>query len=156
MIEDDAEAVLSIYGAGIASGDATFESVIPAWTDWEAEHLPRHRFVAERDGAVLGWIAASAVSSRCVYGGVVEVSVYVDPHAQGVGVGSRLLQTFIDSTEQADIWTIQAGLFAENAGSLRVHEKAGFRRIGIQEKLGQMADGTWRDVVLLERRSSHR
>lgn len=115
--------------------------------------LPGHRFVAlDADGWVLGWVAAGGVSDRCAYAGVVEHSVYVDPAARGRGVASALLKALVDSTERAGIWTIQAGIFPENTASLAVHERAGFRVIGIRERIGRRR-GVWRDVVLVERRS---
>lgn len=154
MTAADAAAVLRIYGEGIATGDATFETDIPTWESWDAGHLPLHRFVAVDDGhAVLGWVAVSAVSGRCVYAGVVECSVYVAAAARGGGAGSKLLAALIASTEAAGIWTIQAGIFPENLPSIRIHEQVGFRSVGTQRRLGRMADGTWRDVLLLEYRS---
>ena len=103
---------------------------------------------------MLGWVAAAPVSDRCVYGGVVENSVYVAPEAQGRGVGTALLEALVASTEAAGVWTIQTGIFPENAASLRIHERAGFRVVGRRERLGKL-NGVWRDVLLLERRSSH-
>ena len=144
--------VARIYAEGIATGAATFETEVPEWEAWDRAHLPEHRFVAVEDDRVLGWVAVSAVSDRCVYGGVVEDSVYVDPAAQGRGVGRRLLEALIESTERAGIWTIEAGMFPENAGSVALHERLGFRVVGRRERLGKL-DGAWRDVLLLERRS---
>lgn len=146
-----------IYAAGIATGHATFESEPPSWEGFAAGRLPEQRHVAVEGGRVLGWVAASAVSDRCVYAGVVEHSVYVDPAVQGRGVGRLLLEALIASTEAAGIWTIQSGIFPENAASLAVHEAVGFRVVGTRERLGRMAHGPlagqWRDVVLIERRS---
>ena len=144
--------VARIYAEGIATGAATFETEVPEWEAWDRAHLPEHRFVAVEDDRVLGWAAVSAVSDRCVYGGVVEDSLYVDPAAQGRGVGRRLLEALIESTERAGIWTIEAGMFPENAGSVALHERLGFRVVGRRERLGKL-DGAWRDVLLLERRS---
>lgn len=141
-----------IYAAGIAGGDATFETAVPSWESWDAAKLPEHRFVAVEGTGVVGWVAASSVSSRCVYAGVVEHSVYVDPGASGRGVGRTLLAALIASTEAAGIWTIQSGVFPENRASLALHEALGFRRVGVQERVGQH-HGVWRDVVLIERRS---
>lgn len=156
MTADHAEQVLAIYRAGIDEGDATFETGPPDWGSFDAAKLPGHRFVAlgadSADGAVLGWVAAGRVSDRCAYAGVVEHSVYVDPAARGRGVASALLKALVDSTERAGIWTIQAGIFPENTASLAVHERAGFRVIGIRERIGRRR-GVWRDVVLVERRS---
>lgn len=151
MTTDDQADILRIYADGIATGDATFESQVPTWESWDSGHLAAHRFVAETE-RVVGWVAASAVSSRCVYAGVIESSVYVAAEGRGQGVGSELLNALITSTERAGIWTIQVGIFPENRASIHIHEKAGFRTVGIHEKLGQM-NGIWRDVVLLERRS---
>lgn len=151
-------AVERIYRAGIATGHATFESQPPTWAAFQAGELDGHRWVAlDPDGSVLGWVAASAVSDRCVYAGVVEHSVYVDPAATGRGIGLRLLLALVDSTEAAGIWTIQSGVFPENAVSLRLHERAGFRVVGTRERVGEMSygpmAGEWRNVVLIERRS---
>ena len=151
MRPDDADAVLRIYQAGLATGNASFETVAPAWEAFDAARLPDHRHVAV-DGAVVGWVAASAVSSRPVYAGVVEHSVYVDPAARGRGVARVLLDALIASTEAAGIWTIQSGVFPENVTSLALHEKAGFRVVGTRERVGRH-HGRWRDVVLIERRS---
>ena len=152
MSAGDAEAVLAIYQAGIDDGDATFESAAPSWAAFDAGHLAAHRFVGcDSTGSVLGWIACSAVSSRAVYRGVVEHSMYVSPAARGQGVGRALLAAFIESTEAAGIWTIQSGIFPENAASLALHTAAGFRVVGVRERLGQH-HGRWRDVILLERR----
>ena len=145
--------VARIYAEGIATGDATFETEVPSWEHWDATHLPDHRFVALDGGRVVGWVAVSSVSDRCVYGGVVENSVYVAPEAQGRGVGRALLEALVASTEAAGVWTIQTGIFPENAASLRVHERAGFRVVGRRERLGKLG-GAWRDVLLLERRST--
>ena len=151
MTEAHAAAVLAIYQAGIDEGNATFETSAPSWAEFDASKLAEHRFVALRDGEVLGWVAASAVSERCVYAGVVEHSVYVAPTARGLGVGRALLDALIVSTEAAGIWTIQSGIFGENTASLALHQRAGFRIVGTRERLGQH-HGVWRDVILLERR----
>ncbi|MFC9732848.1 GNAT family N-acetyltransferase [Streptomyces roseolus] len=152
MTADHAEQVLAIYRSGIDEGDATFETAAPTWEVFDAGRLPGHRFVALDGTRVLGWVAASAVSDRCVYAGVVEHSVYVHPEARGRGVAGALLRALIDSTEAAGIWTVQSGVFPENAASLALHERAGFRVIGRRERVGRH-HGRWRDTVLLERRS---
>jgi phosphinothricin acetyltransferase len=154
MTPADAEAVLAIYQAGLDGGQASFETTAPSWADFDATRLPDHRFVAiDPSGAVVGWVAVTAVSSRCVYAGVVEHSVYVDPAAQGRGLGRLLMDALIAATEAAGIWTIQSGIFPENTASLALHAACGFRVVGTRERIGQH-HGRWRDVVLLERRSA--
>jgi L-amino acid N-acyltransferase YncA len=146
--------VKAIYEEGIASGDATFERAAPPWPVWDAAHLPSCRLAAiEGDGRVVGWAALSPVSSRCVYAGVAEVSVYVASSARGRGIGTQLLATLVERSEAHGLWTLQAGVFPENVASVRLHERCGFRVVGRRERLGQM-EGRWRDVLLLERRSS--
>lgn len=151
-------AVEAIYAAGIATGHATFETGPPTWEAFDGSRLPGQRFVAvDEDDDVVGWIAASAVSERCVYAGVVEHSVYVAPDAHGRGIGRALLQGLVHSTEAAGIWTIQSGIFPENDASLAVHRAAGFEVVGTRRRIGlttygPMA-GAWRDVLLIERRS---
>ncbi|NYS21390.1 N-acetyltransferase [Streptomyces sp. SJ1-7] len=153
LAAEHAEQVLAIYRAGVDEGNATFETAAPAWEAFDAAKLPEHRFAAvEGNGKVLGWVAASRVSDRCSYAGVVEHSVYVHPAARGRGIASTLLRALIESTERAGIWTVQSGIFPENAASLAVHERAGFRVIGTRERIGRH-HGVWRDVVLVERRS---
>ncbi|MFE2547479.1 GNAT family N-acetyltransferase [Streptomyces sp. NPDC059355] len=153
LTEAHADEVLAIYRAGIDEGNATFETAAPAWEVFAAGKLPEHRFAAVgKDGKVLGWVAASTVSDRCAYAGVVEHSVYVHPAARGQGIAMRLLAALIGSTEAAGIWTIQSGIFPENRASLALHQRAGFRIIGTRERVGRH-HGIWRDVVLLERRS---
>jgi phosphinothricin acetyltransferase len=145
-------AVAAIYGSGITTGNATFETEVPTWDQWDARHLSEHRFVALRHQAVVGWVAVGPVSDRCVYGGVVENSVYVGEEARGQGVGMLLLEQLIRSTEASGIWTIQTGIFPENEASVRLHERAGFEVVGRRKRLGKL-HGVWRDVLLLERRS---
>jgi L-amino acid N-acyltransferase YncA len=152
MTDANADAVLSIYQSGIDEGNATFETQLPAWESFSAARLPEHRFVASACDLVIGWIAVAAVSDRGVYAGVVEHSVYVDPEARGRGVGRQLLEALISSTESAGIWTIQSSIFPENIASLRLHASAGFRQIGVRERIAEQ-HGRWRDVILIERRS---
>jgi len=152
MTAEDWPAVAEIYRQGIATGDATFETEPPPWERWDGAHTAEHRFVAEEDGIVLGWVACSPVSDRCAYSGVLELSVYVAAEARGRGVGSALLHEVIASTEAAGVWTLQTGIFPENAASVALHTRHGFRVVGRRERLGRMGD-TWRDVLLLERRS---
>jgi len=148
----DYPSVKAIYEEGIATGHATFETEAPDWEGWDGKFVQKCRLVAEVNGTVLGWAGLSAVSDRCVYGGVAEVAVYVGAEARGKGIGTRLLQALVDASEEAGLWTLQAGIFSENVGSVRVHEKCGFRVIGTRERLGKMGD-VWRDVLILERRS---
>jgi phosphinothricin acetyltransferase len=144
--------VRRIYQEGIDTGNATFQQVSPAWEEWDTGHDKNCRLVALVKDEVVGWAALSPVSQRCVYAGVCEVSVYVANEARGKGVGKLLLQKLIEESEEKGIWTLQAGIFPENTGSLLLHKKLGFREIGFREKIGQM-NGVWRDVLLLEKRS---
>jgi len=153
MRGDDADRVLAIYQAGLDGGQASFETRAPDWPAFDAGRLAEHRLVAVDDsGLVVGWIAVTAVSTRAVYAGVVEHSVYVDPAARGRGAGRALLDGLIASSEAAGIWTVQSGVFPENVASLRLHHSAGFRTVGVRERVGRH-HGVWRDVVLIERRS---
>jgi len=150
-------AVQAIYAAGIATGHATFEEAPPSWESFDAGKVRDLRFVAlDDDGHVLGWAAASPVSDRCVYAGVVEHSVYVDPAARGRGVGRALLDALLDAAAAGGIWTVQSGIFPENTASIALHSAAGFRVVGTRERLGRMTHGplagAWRDVVLMETR----
>ena len=149
---DDWAEVARIYEEGIRTGNATFETEVPSWGAWDAAHLSEHRFVAERDGRVAGWIALLPVSPRACYAGVTEISAYVGEEARGQGAGSELLAAAIESSERAGIWTLQTGVFPENAPSLGLLQRFGFRVLGTQERIGRL-HGVWRDVVLLERRS---
>ena len=153
MIPSDWDDVASIYLQGIAGENATFETRAPDWETWDRTHLRMPRLVARAGEELAGWAALSPVSSRAVYAGVAEVSVYVASEQQGRGVGARLLEQLIRESESAGLWTLQAGIFPENVASIRLHEKNGFRVVGTREKIGRFHDGRWRDVVLLERRS---
>jgi L-amino acid N-acyltransferase YncA len=153
LLSDHWDAAARIYGEGIATGDATFETAVPSWEVWDAAHLADLRLVGLRDGEVVGWTALSPVSERCVYAGVAEESVYVAEQARGQGVGRSLLEELIRCADAAGIWTIQTGIFPENTGSLRLHDHVGFRIVGVRERLGRH-HGVWRDVVFLERRST--
>ncbi|HUZ52773.1 MAG TPA: GNAT family N-acetyltransferase [Streptosporangiaceae bacterium] len=154
MTAEHAQQVLAIYQAGIDEGNATFETQAPGWAEFSAARLADHRLVALDAGGVvvLGWVAVSATSSRPVYAGVVEHSVYVHPDARGRGVGRLLLDCLIASTEAAGIWTIQSGIFPENTASIALHRAAGFRIVGPRERIG-VQHGRWRDILLIERRS---
>ena len=148
----DWEEVSKIYSEGLDTGNATFETNVPDWNDWDNGHLSDGRIVAEKDGKVVGWSALSPVSSRCVYGGVAEVSVYVSSEYKGQKIGTRLLERLIKDSEDMGIWTLQAGIFPENKGSIIIHKKLNFREVGFREKIGKL-NGIWRDTILLERRS---
>jgi phosphinothricin acetyltransferase len=150
----DWPAVSAIYADGIATNDATLDPTVPTWPVWDAGHRAECRLVAEIDGAVVGWTALSSYSGREVYAGVAWESVYVAERARGTGIGRRLLEALIPASEAAGIWTLLAGVERENVASLALHERVGFRRIGTQERVGRDPTGRWRDVVLLERRSS--
>lgn len=155
LIPAHADDVLAIYQAGIDEGNATFETQPPTWEEFDAAKLPDLRFAAldpAGGNRVLGWVAASRVSDRCAYAGVVEHSVYVHPGARGLGIGRSLLAALVSATEAAGIWTIQSGIFPENTASLALHRHAGFRVVGTRERVGRHR-GVWRDVVLIERRS---
>lgn len=153
MTAADAEAVLAVYAEGIATGDATLETDTPPWERFDAGHLGTGRLVAERDGQVVGWFALSPYSARAVYAGVAWESVYVAASARGGGIGLALLRAGVRAAEAAGIHTLLAGVLAENAASLAVHRRAGFRRIGVNLAIARDRDGRWRDVVQLERRS---
>ncbi len=153
MTEQHWEAVREIYRQGIATGNATFETSVPDWKEWDERHLPACRLIARWDNKVLGWAALSRVSSRQVYRGVAEVSIYIAEEARGRGIGRKLLRALVEASEQNGIWTLQAGILAENAVSIHLHQQAGFRIVGTRERIGCL-DGRWRDTVLMERRSA--
>lgn len=149
----DYPAVREIYQQGINSGDATFETRVKSWDEWDVVTAAAGRLVAIDGGQVVGWACLSDATSRCVYRGVAETSVYVNPEFQGRGIGRSLLQALIESSEDAAYWTLQARIFTENVASIVLHEKLGFVPMGVHIKLGQLK-GVWRDVQLLERRSA--
>jgi L-amino acid N-acyltransferase YncA len=146
------DAVRSIYSQGIATGNATFQQTVPDWKEWDAGHLRGCRLVARAEQEVVGWAALSPVSSRPAYRGVAEVSIYVAEAARACGIGAKLMARLIADSEAEGIWTLQAGIFPENAASIKLHTDAGFRIVGTRSRLG-CVNGRWRDVVLLERRS---
>ncbi|NWF91793.1 MAG: N-acetyltransferase family protein [Syntrophaceae bacterium] len=158
MKPEDWEQVRSIYLDGIGTGNSTFESEAPEWEKWDSAHLRQHRLVVREGKRVLAWAALSPVSTRCVYSGVAELSLYVSAEHRGKGMGSELLEAVILSTEKSGIWTLQGGIFPENVPSLRLVRKHGFKEIGRREKIGKMSygpfAGIWRDVILVERRSA--
>jgi L-amino acid N-acyltransferase YncA len=145
--------VRAIFLEGIATGNATFETEAPDWAEWDSKHLQAVRLVAEAGGAPVGWAALSPVSSRCVYSGVAELSIYVAAAMRGKGVGKALLAAVIAESEAKGYWTLRSGVFPENQASIALHRKFGFRIMGTQERIGKMGD-RWRDVVILERRST--
>ena len=148
----DWPSVREIYAQGIATGHATFETEAPSWADWDASHSPCPRLVARRGETVCGWAALSPVSARKVYAGVAEVSVYVAEGQRGSGLGRQLLEALIAAAEANDIWTLQAVMFPENAGSVALHRRCGFREVGRRERIARH-DGRWRNTALFERRS---
>ena len=158
MVTTDAEAILKIYEEGIQTGHATFEAEVPDWYKWDSGHLTQCRWVAEEGNTVLGWAALTQVSPRKVYSGVAEVSIYVSLNAQNQDIGSILLERLISSLEESSFWTLHAQVFPENKISIYVHEKQGFRKSGTRRQLALMSygsmEGKWRDVVLMERRST--
>ncbi|TXK49028.1 N-acetyltransferase [Pontibacter qinzhouensis] len=144
--------VKEIYLQGIATNQATFETTAPDWEEWDAKHLAACRLVALQAGSVVGWAALTPVSGRCVYSGVAEVSVYVHAAHKGQGLGKTLLSRLVELSEAEGFWTLQAGIFEDNVASIKLHERTGFRVVGVRERLGQL-HGQWRNVCLLERRS---
>lgn len=153
MVGADWPAVSRIYRQGIETGNATFETTVPTWTAWDEGHIDECRLVVELDGSVAAWAALSLVSSRHVYRGVAEHSIYVAEEARGKGVGAQLLAALITGSEDAGFWTLQTAIFPENQASITLHAKHGFRIVGERERLGSH-EGRWRDVVLMERRST--
>ena len=152
LTPDDWEAVRAIYEEGIATGDATFETQAPDWEAWDRGRRADCRLVARSEGEVVGWAALSPVSARPVYSGVAEVSLYVAAFARGRGVGTALLRALIEASERAGIWTLQGAIFPENAASLALVRRCGFREVGRRERIGCLG-GIWRDTILVERRS---
>ena len=153
MIPEDWDQVGKIYQDGIATGFATFETKVPSFQDWDNAHVDACRIIAEESGALLGWAALSPVSSRCVYGGVAEVSVYIAKNSRGKGVGKALMEELIKASEDEGYWTLQSGIFPENEPSIKLHENVGFRFLGKRERVGKTSDGVWKDNLLFERRS---
>ncbi len=153
MTDEHWPAVREIDAEGIATRNATFETVVPDWSKWDVRHHKHSRLIARDGERIIGWAALSPVSARDVYAGVAEVSIYVSAKDRGRGVGRVLMQALIENSEQNGIWTLQAGIFPENIGSIALHKSCGFREVGRRERIGQLA-GVWRDVMLLERRSS--
>ena len=153
MTELDWKQVACIYLEGINTGKATFQAEVPTWESWNNEHISSCRIVARLGNNVLGWGALSETSSRCVYRGVAEVSIYIGEKYRGQGLGKTLLEYLIKLSENNGFWTLQSGIIRENELSIALHEKCGFRKIGIREKVAKMSNGIWHDVVFMERRS---
>ena len=153
MTEEDWQGVAQIYFEGINTGKATFERQVPAWEEWNSCHINSCRLVARLGSKILGWAALSPTSSRCVYAGVAEVSVYIGEEYRGQGIGKVLLTNLVKLSEEDGFWTLQSGIIKENTASIALHKKCDFREIGVKEKVGKMSDGKWYDVVLMERRS---
>lgn len=153
MTENDSSRVLEIYKMGLETRNATFETKVPSWNDWDLKHLRHSRFVYVDDNTILGWAALTPVSSRKVYEGVAEISIYIDRDFTSKGLGSQLMSKIIISSEEHGIWTLFSSIFPENIATLNLHKKFGFRVVGTREKIAQL-DGKWRDTVILERRST--
>lgn len=153
LAEADWPDVSRIYQLGMDTNRATFQTECPSWEEWNRSHLQPSRLVITQDGKVAGWAALTAVSGRCVYAGVAEVSIYIDPVAQGLGIGTKLLLALIADSEREGFWTLQSGILQENEPSIRLHERCGFRMVGYRERIGQDWFGVWRNTVLMERRS---
>jgi L-amino acid N-acyltransferase YncA len=152
LAQVDWNSISEIYLQGIRSGNATFETEVPSWGKWDASHLKSCRLITLADGVIVAWAALVPVSARKVYSGVAEVSIYVSDTHKGKGIGKSLLEKLISESETEGIWTLQAVIFPENGASLKIHQDLGFRKVGYREKIAMM-NGTWRDTVLLERRS---
>jgi len=153
MTTEDWPMVDGIYSQGIETGDATFQTESPTWSEWDTGHIAVCRIVAFVNEQVVGWSALSPVSERCAYNGVAEVSIYIDNTARGQKVGKRLLERLIAESEKENFWTLQSGIFPENKASIALHLACGFRTVGYRERVGKL-NGVWRDTVLMERRSN--
>ncbi|MBX4258318.1 GNAT family N-acetyltransferase [Clostridium estertheticum] len=154
MVSSDWKQVSNIYLEGINTGKATFQTEVPTFEEWNNGHVKTCRLVARLGNDVLGWGALSPTSSRCVYKGVAEVSIYIGENHRGKGIGRNLLKRLIELSEENGFWTLQSGIIRENISSIKLHEKCGFREIGRREKVAKMKDGEWHDVVFMERRST--
>ncbi|MEF9959293.1 MAG: N-acetyltransferase family protein [Niameybacter sp.] len=152
MTQEDWQRVAQIYYQGMISNEATFTTVVPTYEEWDTAHLQIGRLVATYEDKVVGWAALSPISSRAIYSGVTELSIYIDNDFKGVGIGTTLIKRVIEVCDASDIWTIQSSIMADNEGSLALHRKCGFREVGYREKLAKDREGNWRDTVLVERR----
>lgn len=153
MKKSDWDEVSQIYLEGINTGIATFQNSVPTFEAWDNGHIEACRLVAKSNGKVLGFITLSATSSRCVYSGVAEVSIYVGENYRGLGIGHALMIDMLKLSEENNFWTLQSGIIKENVASIELHKSCGFREIGIREKIAKMDNGIWHDTVLMERRS---
>lgn len=154
MTKEDWPDVAEIYRQGIATGKATFQYEIPSFEEWNSAHILKCRFVAVEDDNVIGWVSLSHISSRPVYAGVAEVSIYIAAKARGMGIGKLLLNQLILESEKSGFWLLQSGIMEDNETSISLHEKCGFRKVGYRERIGRDNNGKWRSTVLMERRSS--
>ena len=153
MTETDWQGVVKVYSEGINTGKATFQTELPSFAEWDDSHIKTCRLVAHLGNKVIGWCALSPTSSRCVYAGVAEVSIYIGEEYRGKGIGKALLTNLVKLSEENGFWTLQSGIIKENVGSIVLHKSCGFREIGIREKISKMSNGEWFDVILMERRS---
>ncbi len=153
MKQSDWKQVANIYLDGIKTGVATFQTEVPTWQEWNNSHISSCRLVVRLGDSVLGWGALSATSSRCVYAGVAEVSIYIGEKYKGQGIGGILLKELVKESEEKGFWTLQSGIIRENVCSIALHKKCGFREVGIRERISKMDNKDWLDVVLMERRS---
>lgn len=154
MNEEDWGKVKEIYKQGIETNMSTFQTSIPEYKEWHNAHLQRGRYVAVYNDEIVGWIALTPVSGRCVYAGVAEVSIYINNDCKGLGIGYTLLNKLVEESEKLGIWTLQSGIFEENLASIELHKKCGFREVGYREKIGKDKFGIWRNTVLMEKRNS--
>ena len=152
MLPNHWNEVAKIYQEGIQTGYATFEKEVPSWEKWNSAHVKACRIIGQINHEIIGWAALSSVSSRCVYGGVAEVSIYISKNHRGKNIGNILFKELISESEKNGFWTLQSGVFRENIGSIKLHENHGFRQIGFREKVAKL-DDVWKDTILLERRS---
>ena len=152
MLQSDCERVLEIYRMGLETRNATFETNVPSWKEWDSKHLNHTRFVSEEKGVVTGWVALTPFSGREVYRGVAEISIYIAEGFRGKNIGTDLMEKVISSSEENGIWTLVSSVFPENIATLKLHAKFGFRVIGKRKRIAKL-DGKWRDTILLERRS---
>lgn len=153
MTQEDWEPVAKIYRQGIQTGNATFATEVPTYDEWDISHNEDCRLVACLDEEIVGWAALSSVSSRCVYGGVAEVSVYVAEDKRGYGIGKTIFTALVEEPEKNGYWSLRSGIFPENSASIELHKKCGFRVVGHYERVGRDSSGKWRDTSILERRS---